>query len=242
MIKATEFHHEFLKQVNRVNSDYNKRFSVSTRDSYFNHAAEVVLENFYAVAEINSTVRNHLRPLEVKKKKLECKERDEKCCVAEYPEDYYRSLRITAIMCDECCDEEKEIQVHTVQSSKITGSLNDPYWEPSYEWGETVGDESSEGYHVYKKPDQTVKCVYMDYMRKPGKICAPSLLACEPPCYVDSAGVKQCEDKDFNVDSTFLWRKIVDVSVLYALRDLGQLDDFEAKMKEILFVDRLYLK
>lgn len=242
MIKATEFHYEFLKQVNRVNSDYNKSISVAARDTYFNHAIDVVLENFYSVAETNSTVRNHLRQLEKKKVKLNLVKKDDECCVYEYPSDFYRLLRQKAVMCTDLCDEPRDIIIHAIQSDDIAESIKDPYWEPSFEWEETFGEEGSDGFYVYKKKEHDIKEVMVDYMKKPSKVAAPSLLDCEPKSYINSKGELISADKDFDVDSTFLWRKIVDVAVLYALRDLGQIDDFSAKMKEILFVDKLYLK
>ena len=242
MIKATRFHHEYLKQINRVNTAFNKTVDVATRDSYFNHGMEVVLENFFAISEINTTVRNHLRLLEKKKVKFKLFKETEGYCIYKYPSDFYKLLRQTAIMCTDTCTEPREILVRTIQSDDIAESIKDPYWEPSFEWEETFGDEGAEGYYVYKKKEHKIKELIVDYMRKPGDIAAPSLLDCEPACYVNAGGESICSDKDFEIDSTFLWRKIVDVAVLYTLRDFGQLDDFDGKMREILFVDKLYLK
>lgn len=242
MIKATEFHYEFLKQINRVNSDFNKSISVAARDSYFNHAKEVVLENYFAIAESNSTVRNHLRQLEVKKRELDCIAKDDTCCVVSFPLDFYRLLRQSADLCTDKCSEVRTVRIHTIQTDDISESLKDPYWEPSFEWEETFGEEGEEGYYVYIKPGYDVKKVYIDYLRKPGNIAAPSLLDCESKCYTNSKGEEVCNDSDFDVDSTWLWRKIVDVSVVFALRDLGQVDDVRSKMEEIIFVDKAYLK
>lgn len=242
MIKATEFHYEFVKQVNRINTNYNKSISVAARDSYFNHAKNVVLENLFAIAEINTTVRNHLRQLERKKVELKPLSATADCVIYQYPDAFYRPLTQWALMKTKTCDQTRRVRVWTIQTDDINESLKDPYWEPSFEWEETFGEEGGKGYYVYKKPEHVIVSFYMDYMVKPDDICAPSLLDCEPACYTNAKGEKVCKDKDFLIDSTFLWHKIVDVAVVYALRDLGQLDDFEAKLKEILFTDKLYMQ
>lgn len=241
MIKATRFHYEFIKQINRIDSGYNKKISVAARDSYFNHAMNVVLENFYALSETNTTIRNHLRPLEKKKVKLEVVKSASECTVFKYPERFYRPLTQWAIFTTKECSEKRRIRVFTIQTDDINESLKDPYWEPSFEWEETFGEEGSDGYYVYKKPEHNIVEFYMDYMFKPDEIAAPSLLD-QASYYTNASGEQVSKDVDFIIDSTFIWRKIVDVAVVYALRDLAVMDEFEAKLKEILFTDKLYMQ
>jgi len=241
MIKATQFHYEFIKQINRIDSGYNKKISVAARDSYFNHAKEVVLENFYALSEINTTIRNHLRLLEKKKQKLSVVRSTSECVVFKFPDKYYRALTQWAIFKTKDCDKKRRLRVFTIQTDDVNESLKDPYWEPSFEWEETFGEEGNDGYYVYKKPEHEIVEFYMDYMFKPDNIAAPSLLD-QASSYTNAAGEQVSQDSDFIIDSTFLWRKIVDVAVVYALRDLGLMNDFEAKLKEILFTDKLYMQ
>lgn len=239
MIKATEFHHEYLKQVNRINSDFNKSISVATRDSYFNRAMGTVLENLFAVAETNTTIRNHLRQLELKAVPLDFVKKTDNYVVYKYPDKFYRLLRQWCTMTTDTCSDPRRIMIRTIQSDDIEESLKDPYWEPSFEWEETFGEEAKEGYYIYKKKEHKISEVRVDYMFKPNPIAAPSLANGK---YVNAKGEVVVNDQDFEVDSTYLWQKIVDIAVLYTLRDLGQLDDFNVKLNEILFSDKVYLK
>jgi len=238
MIHSTEFHYEFLKGINRVNSDYNKSFSVAARDSYINRAKDVVFENFFAMSEMNTTIRNHLKAFEKKDIQLERVKEEENYNIYKYPAKFYRLLRQNAIFHTKECDTSRKIIIRIIQSDDINEALSDPYWEPSFEWGETLGDEGSEGFYVYKKPDHIIEKVVVDYMTKPSDIVAPSLTS--TGSYKNSKGERVSQDSHFYGD-TYLWRKIVDVSVLFALRDLGQVDDFSSKMQEIISVDKLYI-
>lgn len=240
MVKATQLHFEFLKQYNSQNSNFDKAISVVMRDSYLNHAKDVVIENFFAIPETNPTVRNHLRQLEVKRASFEIIRNRDDYVVFRYPKSFYRLIRSTVKMVTKDCSTPREILVHPVKTHQLTEALKDPYWEPSFEWEETLGEEGHDGFYIYKKPEHTIQLGLFDYFRKPADIAAPSLLD-DAKCYTNAKGEKICHDKDFEIDSTFLWRKIVDVAVLYALRDTNQLQDFESKLKEILFTDKLYL-
>lgn len=239
MIKATEFHHEFLKQLNLVNSGFNKRFSVATRDSYFNHAKDIVLENLFSAAEKNNTIKQHLRPFEVKREELTILKKTDDIVICQYPKDFYRPLRQDCLMTTKECKSSRVVIIRPIQSDDLPDTLKDPYSEPSFEWEETVGEEAHTGYYIYKKPEYNVDKVFMDYMRKPKDIAAPSLVE-QGKSYINSRGETVKQDVDFE-DSTYLWRKIVDVAVALALRDLGQLDNFGAQLKMILFGDSVYL-
>jgi len=242
MIKGTEFHLEYLKQLNRINSNWGKSVSVAARDSYFNQAKDIVFENLFAVSEKNTTVRNHLRDFEMKRKKISCKRKSDTMSYFEYPDNFYRLLRQDAYMHTDYCSTVREVTVTTVQTDDLPEILRDPHQDPSFEWRETVGEEGSEGYYIYTKEGYHVEYVLIDYMRKPKNIYTFSLIDCEGGAYINSRGEEITEDQDFESDSTYLWRKIVDVAIVYTLRDLGQIDDFSAKMQEILFLDKVYLK
>lgn len=237
-IKATQLHYDFLRKLNRINSASGRYVSVAERDSYLTEALYIYFENRAALAEVNPLVRNDLRQFETKKHCVSCNDVDNKCCFAQYPDNFYRLLRtVTIADCDEC-DEQRELITRTIQSDDLSESLASPFWKPSYEYEETFADEARDGLYVYHNGDFNVQNVCIDFLRKPNPIAAPSLA--ENGSYVDPTGATISTDSDLELDSTFAWRKIVDVAVLIAARDLSDFPEFESQLQKILSVEKLY--
>lgn len=236
MVNIGKLHEQFKLIVNRLDSNQNKTFSVSVIDSYLNRAQDAIIERLMKEVEEKTSLRNHLRVLEKKNVSLEIIEIQNEYVVAKLPKDYYRLLRQEAVVSTSQCNESRKILVRTVQSDKLSEILRDPYWEPDLEWEETVGDEASKGYYVFKKPDWTVSKVLVDYMRKPKAMAAYNLSGCtiERP-YVLSDGTPVTSDQHCEFSDTYLWRYIGDLAAMFALRDLGQLDDAKTKMEEMVF-------
>ena len=186
--------------------------------------------------EKSPRVRNHLRVLELKNVQLEIIERQPDYVVGKYPNNFYRLLRQTAKVTTTKCKEPRILVVRTVQSDDLSEALHDPYWEPSFDWAETIGDEAGKGYYVYKKPDWKVEEIRVDYMRKPKEMAAFNLSGCssEKP-YITSDGRIIKSDRHCEFSDTYLWRGIADLAALFAMRDLGQVDDAKTKMEEMIF-------
>lgn len=236
MISIGRLHEQFKLTVNRLDSNYNKSFSVSVVDAYLNKSQDVITERLMRHVEKHTSLRNHLRVLERKEVSLKIIERKGEYTVAEYPKDFYRLLRQNAIVKKKGCSQERKILVRTVNSDKLSEILKDPYWKPDFEWEETVGDEASKGYYVYTQSDWTVGKVVVDYMRKPLPMAAFSLSGCTPgEKYVLATGEVVTQDAHCEFSDTYLWRYIGDLAALFAMRDLGQVDDMKTKMEEMIF-------
>jgi hypothetical protein len=69
-IKAIKLHYEVKRKLNRINTSYSSNLSVVDLDSALNEAKDIVYENYAAILEKNTTIRNHMRELEVKGKTL----------------------------------------------------------------------------------------------------------------------------------------------------------------------------
>lgn len=236
MINIARLHEQFKYTVNRLNSNFNKTFAVSVVDAYLNRSQDTIVERLMRYAEKDTKMRNHLRVLEKKEVPLEIIERTKQFVVGKYPSDFYRLLRQNAMVSTTDCNETRRILIHPLQSDDLSEALKDPYWEPSFEWEETVGDESAKGYHVYVKPDWGVRSIIVDYMRKPGFMAAYTLAKCSPDRpYITSNGDVVKQDMHCEFSDTYLWRYIADLAALFALRDLGQVDDAKSKMEEMIF-------
>lgn len=229
-------HEQFKLTVNRLDSNYNKTFSVSVIDAYLNRAQDVIMEKLMGRPELTTKVRNHLRVLEQKEVELKIIEKQDEHVIARYPKDFYRLLRQRVYTKTADCDEVRRIKVRTIPSDKLAETLDDPYWKPSFEWKETVGDEGSKGYYVFTESGWDVQKVVVDYLRKPKTMAAFNLSGCtkeEPYIMADQTVVTR--DRHCEFSDTYLWRWLADLAALYALRDLGQVDDSRTKMEEMIF-------
>lgn len=232
MIAATKFHYAFKQKANHSSSDYLKSMDVAQIDFYVNEAIDVVISSLIPKAEIDSEIREHLRLLEIKNKSLTF-DRKDGYIVAPYPEDYFKRLRQWVIATNEYCgDQKRTLIVRIIQSDDLSEILKSPNWNPSWDFEETVGDESKDGLHIWEEGFK-IETVLIDYYKKPEGIAAPSLEKCG--FYINESGITVSQDKNFELDSTFLWRTIVDVAVLMAERDTSEVRDYQTQLQIILF-------
>ncbi len=241
MIPAVRLQNEFNRKFNRIGSDYGKNLSVQEIDGFLNEAKDLILENFSVRPEFNTLVRNHLRQLEVKDHCLECKTEENKdYCVMKFPEGFYSLLRQVALAETSDCDEDpRELLIHMVQSHKLTETLKSPNWEPSFEWEETIADEGDKGLQVWHNGKFEIKEICIDYLKFLPNIYTPSLMA-DGQVYEDQDGEERESDVDLKIDSTYLWRKIIDVALLIAQRDLSDYGEFQTQLNKILQMERMY--
>lgn len=231
MIACEKLHNAFILKANHSNSNYLKRLSTAQRDIYLNEAKDVVFESLVKTPEIDPEVRNHLRQIERKNVCVECIDKGD-YSVAAYPEDFYRRLRQVAIATKEGC-EKRELLIHVLQSDKLTESLKSPYWEPSFEYEETLGDDGEDGFYVWHRKKFGVEKVCFDYIRKIGPIACPELEDCGS--YVNEEGEKVDTNLDFEIDATYFWRRVVDVAVLMAKRDVDDVTNYQTELQMIVF-------
>lgn len=237
MIKATQAHAEFRRRIQRYGADYNARLSVPSVDSILTEAYQIWFENMAKVAEFDANVRVDLRLLEIKGKCFSCKNTSNGYVQVAYPDSLYRPLRITAKASKEPCGP-RELIVHMKRTQELSEALKSPNWKPSYEFEETIADEGSEGLLVYHNDEFKIDKVCIDYLKKPEAIHCPSLAG---GAYTDGNGELVTKDKGIAVSNAFQSRKIVDIAVLIALRDLSSFPEYESQLKKILETDKLYL-
>jgi len=237
MIKATVLQSEYRKALNRLNSGFNKRVTVIDGDKYINESIDFVFENFATKFEVNSTVRNHLRQLEVKKESLELTKKDGHI-EAKLPKGYYMSTRQFGEGSCKNCDQQRLIDLFVIQTSDVTNALKDPFWKPSFSWEEALIEEAGNNLIVYPGNIEFSK-IYIDYLKKPGHIATPSKIS-EGERYITASGEEITEDRDFEIDSTFFWRKVVRIAALNTLLDLGDVQNYQAQLQNIMTLDKIY--
>ncbi len=237
--KAKKIHYEVKRKLNRINTSYSSNLSVVDLDASVNEAKDLVFENYAAVVEKNTTIRNHLRELEVKNITLSPSGTSGKGNTFEFPSDFYRLMRQTAIATRTGC-EARELIVRVRQTDDLSEILQDVYRDPSFDYEETVGDEVGNSLLVYKSDDFELESITIDYLKKLDDIATPSLT--KTGSYTNSDGDTISTDKDLELNSTYLWRKIVDVTVLIIQRDVSDVQGFQAQLNKILALDKIYLQ
>lgn len=231
MIDCEKLHYAFQLKATHSNSNYLKSLSAAQRDIYLNEAIDTVFESLVKAPEIDPEVRNHLRQLERKNVCVDCINKGAYAVVA-YPDDFYRRLRQTLIATKEGC-EKRELLIHVLQSDKLTESLKSPYWKPSFEYEETLGDDGEDGFYVWHNNEFGAEKVCFDYIRKVKHIACPELEDCGS--YTNETGDKVDTNVDFELDATFFYRKVVDVAVLMAKRDVDDVTNYQTQLQMILF-------
>ena len=233
MIKIGKLHYEINRQLNRVHSDWKSDISVVDIDGYINQAKEIILENYNAIVERNTTISNRLRSLEVKNKKLDLLETNSKTAIFKLPEDHYSTLNRRAVGNSKVCDKIDDIFLHNIQTHKIEESIRDPKWTPNFHWRESFSNEDSKGLNIYHNNILVIKEAYIDYIKW---IPDVANVSDAKGIYVNADGETPTENKHLLIDDPLLWRKFTDVAVYLIKRDFD--DSYKENIDSILFNER----
>lgn len=236
MIKATKLQEEYRRHLNRRNSSYAKAISVADGDAYLNAAIDLIYENLVIKFETTDLIRNHLRILQ-EEESIIVEKIDENRSRISLPEDYYKLLRARAHVCKGKC--EKYIDIQVVQTSDINKTLKDPFWKPSFEWERLFGKEMGDYFILYHNCDFNPKEVEFEYLRKIKHIATPSLTP--NGSYINSEGVIINQNQNFEIDSTSLWLRVAKLAAVMTLNDMGDVQDFQSQMQELLAIDKMFL-
>lgn len=229
MIKATELQYHVRKEIHRINSGFDKAISVPDIDAFINESIDFIYEKLIKAAEVDAELRQHLRLLEIHGYKPSLKESDNHVYFS-LPEDFYKILRVEVYAGKKDCGD-KLMNTYPIQNEDKTNFFKSPFRSPSYEWGETAMDEYNEGYKIYKT-DFTITDVIINYIKKPQHIQTPSLAYNKS--YIDAKNNTVSEDVDFNIDSTFIWRKVYKLAALNILNSFGQVDQYQLRLNELI--------
>jgi len=239
MIPAKIMQEEYRRGLNRINTSYEQNMGVIDADAFINSAIDAVFENIAIKFERDTLMRNHLRQLEVKKKKLKAKKVDKDTSKVDYPENFYMLTRQFAKACKEGCTEERVIDLYMIQTSDLSQSLRDPNWKPSFEWEQALVEDAANSLLIYHNCEFDIKEVEIDYLRKPKHIATPSLL--QTGCDYVVNGKTITADINFEIDSTALWRSIIRVAIVMTLVAMGDPIDYQLEMSNAMSLDKIFI-
>lgn len=240
-VTARELIGQFERKLNSLNTHQGQSYQVVDAINILNEAWEVVFENNIKLAETDSRYRNNLRQLEKKNVRLDLQEMANGMTFAKYPVDLHTRLNhyVTAKCTDKGCETCKMIVPRITQSDDLHKNRQDPYRRSDFQWEQLPMDEAGDGIYLYHDGKMQICEVYIDYYRKVRKMQAPSLLRCSFKTYYDYNDRQIVMDEDFDVDSTYLSRKVVDVAVLMAHRDVRDIEGYQSQISKIMALENI---
>jgi len=234
-VPAKRLVYEFKRRFHHRDSSYSKALRIETVCSYLTEGVMTVFEKLAKHVEVGSEVENFLRPYEMKYVELDIIDKTKNYVIADYKPDHFKILNVTACAKKKGCNSQ-DLRVAILDSDDIKTSLGNEMRKPSFEWGETLAEEGSKGLYVYTNNLFEIHKVTIDYLRRPEEIHAPTLA--ESKKYEDWNGIERTEDTELELEN-FVFKNAVDYAVLVALRDIGDLKDFQSQANKILNFDKI---
>lgn len=230
--------YETRRKRNSFNTGAAQSLTVLDLVSVINEAYEIIVENYIRLADRDPIIKDSIRKLEVKMKSLKFEKKGD-YYFAPYPEDYYKRLNhFVEATCDKC-DGKKTIVPRIVQSDDLHEARKNPYRKADYAWEQLIMDEGPDGLYIYTDNEMELTKVVIDYYRKINYVQAPSLVDCAGNEYLDYEDNLITKDVDFDLDSTYVARKVSDVAALIASADSMDRQSFDLKLNQIIAVNKL---
>lgn len=237
-ISSRKLVYDTVRKLNGLNTGMGQSFSVLDLVSAINDAYEIIVENNIKLTDTNSLVRDNLRKLEVKNYDLTLKNMGS-FYFAEYPNNLYKRLNHVAEVSCTNCKNTKVIVPRLVQSDDLHEARRNPYRKSNFAWEQVIMDESSDGLYIYTDNQMDIVKLTIDYYRKIKYIEAPSLVECNDFVYRNYDDRIIINDVDFDLDNTYIARKVTDVAVLLLRTDIKDSDAFKLKLESLIQTDKI---
>lgn len=230
-ISANKLVYDFARKSSATRGASSNSHQIIEIINYLNEALEIWFSNRVRLRETDDSVRNALRPFEVKANKVIVENVDNNVSRFKYPYNFYAKTSLYIVCTKGCCEGiEKDIEPMIVQSDDLLSARRDTYQKSSFEWERLLADEAGDYMYLYHDGECTSEKGYLSYIRVPERIEAPDL--CENP-YEDYDGKLITKNVDLEVDNTFDSNRIVDIAILCASRDTTSTAEFQLQINKI---------
>jgi len=230
--------YETRRKINSFNTGASQSATVLDLVSVLNEAYEIIVENYIRVVDKDPIIKAAIRNLEIKKKSLEIQKRGDHY-FAKYPDNFYKRLNHYVVATCQECEGSKIIVPRLVQSDDLHEARKNPYRGSDYAWEQLLMDDGPDGLYIYTDNKMDLSQVVIDYYRKINYLQAPSLVECAGHEYLDYGDNLIVKDVDFDLDSTYVARKVSDAAALIYSADTSDRAAFELKLNQILAVNKL---
>jgi hypothetical protein len=237
-ISSRKLVYDTVRKLNGLNTGMGQSFSVLDLVSAINDAYEIIVENNIKLTDANSLVRDNLRRLEIKNYELPIENRGT-FYFAKYPDNLYKRLNHVAEASCQTCSSTKTIVPRLVQSDDLHEARRNPYRKSNFAWEQIIMDEGSDGLYIYTDNQMDIIKFTIDYYRKIKYIEAPSLVECNDFIYRNYDDRIIINDVDFDLDNTYIARKVTDVAVLLLRTDIKDSDAFKLKLESLIQTDKI---
>jgi len=229
MISVLTLHDDVRRSINRINSDFDSSINSVDIDAYLNKSKDYLLENYSRLAERSKTFENMLKEIEVPDKSLKLvSSNNSEYITGILPDDYYDYLSVYAIAEKDNC---RDTIWNNSYFQRDDSSLNDPNWEPSWEWRSGLYNISNLGIMFYHNSKYTVKEVRIAYIKSIPDVASPETV--EGGVYKKADGTIITEAQDLIVTHPIFWRKMCALAVYYIRVDLDS--NYKQSIDEIMF-------
>jgi len=232
MVPARKLVYDFKRRLNHRNTSYSTAIDVEDICSYLNEAQNTFFEKRVEQEGTSKIVKDDLRPFEINDSVLELKEQNGGKILAEFKNNHYQTIRQRVDIYKEGCGLKEGLPIRIFKADSYDQNIPNTMWSSSYEWEDVMAIKVSKGFQFKKPKDFEIKKVLIDYYRKPTDINAPSLSS--RSAYIDSYGNEISEDSGTEFSTTLASQSIVDLAVLYALRDIGDIKDLQTQQNKII--------
>lgn len=239
-ISARKLIYDTARKSNALISGGSQNIRVIDMVAAINDAYEIVVENNIKLADTNSFIRENLRKLEVKNYSLEL-EKKGGYYFAKYPDNLYKRLNhVAQVTCKDCEGISKRIVPRIVQTDDLHDARNNPYRKADFAWEQLIMDEAGDGLYIYTDDSCVeVNNLRIDYYRTINYIQAPSLLECADYQYKNYDDELIIKDVDFDLDNTYISRKVTDVAALLIDVDTRDSEGTALKLQKLLQVNNI---
>lgn len=236
MVPVSKLITGFKNRLHHRNSNYSQALDIEEICEYLNEAQFWYVQNRIEQEGRGKLVKDDLRPLENNNVSLDFeKVGDNYFC--KFKDDHYQVIRQKAVVSMPECGT-KKVKMSVFRADTFNENFDNTMWRSSFYWEDIMAKKDSKGYEIEASSGFTLEDVIIDYYRKPSEIHAPSLS--DRAQYKDSYGNIIEEDQGLELDTTFAYLKIIDLSVLYALRDLGDIKDWQTQQSKIINSEKIY--
>jgi len=238
MVTSRKIVYDTYRKFNNLNTGGSQSIKVIDVVSAINDAYEILVENNIKLADTHSLIRDNLRKLEIKNVSLEIEKKGE-YYFAKYPSNLYKRLNHVVIASCDSCKDTKRIIPRIVQSDDLHEAKKNPYRKANFAWEQLIMDEAGDGLYIYTDNAMELDKVVIDYYRKINYIQAPSLVECSGYEYRNYDNELIKNDVPFDLDNTYIARKVSDLAVLLLRTDIKDTEAFNLKLQQILQVDKI---
>lgn len=218
------------------NAEKYSKVTASDIDSALEEATILLIENMIQRPEINGRVREDLRVIKRRDVPLEY-EIGKGEVIAKLPDNYYRMSNVELDVKIPVCGT-KTLQVNFLMDQDYREALKDDNWKPSFEWGDTIGENSNKGVHIAINPEMTVTGVRMDLYVKPVFPIHVDIEESIP--YKDMFDKLHKGDTEPTMVDNFFWRRVTDVAEVILTKDQGDYTKYQTALNNIVNLDNLY--